>query len=510
MVPLCFLVSSAALFYAAPSGVATKLLPPSRIARRPSITMGTVGPGASEQQCTVALVKNIVGTGVLTLPAGIARLSDAGASSYEAFGLATLLILAFGALNAWGFLLIGEACAATQEASYVGAWRKTVGSGSWMPALASLLLCSTAAIACATVIAETGTDLCAAFLGVPYSSISTVAVLAGAAVTILTPLCLLPSLAPLGTASYFGVGGVALTAGAMAWRLLDGSYLPGGSLVDLSPVAPAFTAAAAAASEVATAPALPSFSTGSSAFFICLLSNAYLAHYNAPSVLSALIPLGEEAASAKDAPTATPASQPSASQLSLTVSSSAAQRINAFFVEYIALPSAFTSLLNQQLRLLDLPTPPATPVTITSGRLIDPVGLAPFRRVVVTSFVTSALFFLVIAGTGFATFGDSSNALILNSYASDDSLATLARVGVLACVLVEFPLLERPFRLTAVELLGEPDFGAAPWCAVLSVATLTAIAGLGVELDIISALGGSTGGALLICTRSPPLDGPPS
>ena len=54
---------------------------------------------ASQLQCTVALIKNIVGTGVLTLPAGISRLSDSGASSDEALALGVLLLLLFGGLN---------------------------------------------------------------------------------------------------------------------------------------------------------------------------------------------------------------------------------------------------------------------------------------------------------------------------------------------------------------------------------------------------------------------------
>ena len=94
------------------------------------------GPPANELQCTVALVKNIVGTGVLTLPAGIARLSDgrldglplAGAAEDGGQLLSTelttgvALIIGFAVLNAAGFLLVGQACAETDQGSYVGAW----------------------------------------------------------------------------------------------------------------------------------------------------------------------------------------------------------------------------------------------------------------------------------------------------------------------------------------------------------------------------------------------------
>lgn len=173
-----------------------------------SAVVAVAGPSASESQCTVALIKNIVGTGVLTLPAGVARLTDSGATPAEAIALAVPLLLLFGALNAWGFLLIGRVCVETEQPSYVGAWTSTLGPRlAALPAVASLLLCSTAAIACATVIADTGTDLLAALFALPAADVSRTAVLFGCAASVLTPLCLLPSLAPLGTASYFGVAG---------------------------------------------------------------------------------------------------------------------------------------------------------------------------------------------------------------------------------------------------------------------------------------------------------------
>ena len=87
-------------------------------------------------------------------------------------------MLAFGALNAFGFLLIGETCAATNQASYVGAWRETVGTrSSFVPALASLLLCFLAAVACAEAAAEIGADILTSVLHVAPTGISRVEVL---------------------------------------------------------------------------------------------------------------------------------------------------------------------------------------------------------------------------------------------------------------------------------------------------------------------------------------------
>ena len=73
-------------------------------------------------------------------------------------------------------------------------------------------------------------------------------------------------------------------------------------------------------------------------------------------------------------------------------------------------------------------------------------------------------------------------------------------------VLFEFPLLERPFRLTALELLLPiPQFTGAitqvangPTAAVASVALISAVAATGVPLDLLAGIAGCTGGALLI------------
>ena len=89
--------------------------------------------------------------------------------------------------------------------------------------------------------------------------------------------------------------------------------------------------------------------------------------------------------------------------------------------------------------------------------------------------------------------------MILNNYASADPLAITARVGFVLCVLFEFPLLERPFRLAIAELAGAPPAAAlAPAAVAASVALITATALAGVPLDTLSAVGGGTGGALLI------------
>ena len=573
---------------------------------------------ATQVQCTVALVKNIVGTGVLTLPAGISRLSDGGAASTEALTLASILMLTFGALNALGFLLIGEACAATSQKSYVGAWRKSIGEGtSFVPALTSLFLCFLGAVACATVIEELGTDLVAGFMHVSFDSVSKTSVLAAFSTAVLTPLCLLPSLAPLGSASVLGVLGIVLTGGSMAVRLADGSYGPDGQFASDTLAMPAFHEAT-----IAHLDSLPP-STGATFFFLSLVSNAYLAHYNAPGVfnecraaeaaaqseapaearkpfdrVTPVVPTGGDRGSGGGSGGGSSGGSSSGSTIEVVnpaagegddtptpmlvrlTSTLAAEEVNRQFEMYIesvpsfGVKSAFETGYEEGYRagytaglqagealqqsamfetiVYDLDgegaalsgTVPsdgaiasdASASAATSASLAKepelPVtaadedrrlGLAPFRRVVTSAFGLSSALFLLVAWCGFATFGDASDALILNNYAPSDPLAEVARFGILLAVLFEFPLLERPFRLTALELLLPiPQFTGAitriantPVAAIASVALISGIAAAGVPLDSLGALGGCTGGALLIYVapalmtlklRAPPQD----
>ena len=570
--------------------------------RAPAASMlVATGKPANEVQCTVALVKNIVGSGVLTLPAGISVLSDRGAASEEVLVLSTVLLFLFGALNGLGFLLIGEACAATNEASYVGAWRSTVGkSTAWVPAFCSLCLTFLATVGCATVIGEVGTDTLAGVLG-DATQLDRNAVLAGFAATCLLPLCLLPSLAPLGTASVLGVGGLVFTGGAMAIRYFDGSYVPGtGAFAADVAATPAFHEAASS-SHLADLPP----SAGAVFFFLSLVSNAYLAHYNAPGVFNEcrraerdrlkeaererrakeiggvaqtgpLARGGAGAAAAsgagraaslataktEDGTDGAASASASASVAAATMdgddaeeeeslfvrltSTLAAEEVNELFESYIESVPSFDRSLSAsfetgfdegysagylrgfeegvataeaaaaagaarggsardppQQALSLASTADEANVGIDGGELL---GLASFRRVVFAGFAISSALFLMISYAGFATFGDASQPIILNNYAARDPLAEIARVGILLAVIFEFPLLERPFRLTALELLLPlPQFTGAitsvansPVAAIGSVALITSIAAAGLPLDIGGALAGSTGGALLI------------
>ena len=286
---------------------------------------------SSVMQTSLNLIKNIAGFGALCLPAGIERLSDSGLSSNEALGLGVALLLLFGVLNAWSFLLIGAACVQTETETYSAAVTATVGP---KPAravmLSSIFICATAAVGCQVVISATLTDVLAFALHTPFEELPRRGLQLLVVVLVLLPLCQLPSLKPLAPASLFGVLGTAATALCIVVRWLDGSYAPEGIYFEDVRWTPAFSTGAA---RIATR--LPS--SYALAFYLSLLSQAYLAHQNAPLLL----------------------------------------------LESTADPGGGT--------------------------------FPPFRRATLLAFVASCALFLAIGGAGFATFGEASQALVINN-----------------------------------------------------------------------------------------------
>ena len=182
---------------------------------------------SSVMQTSLNLIKNIAGFGALCLPAGIERLSDSGLSSNEALGLGVALLLLFGVLNAWSFLLIGAACAQTE--TYSAAVTATVGPKlARAVMLSSIFICATAAVGCQVVISATLTDVLAFALHTPFEALPRRGLQLLVVLLVLLPLCQLPSLKPLAPASLFGVLGTAATALCIVVRWLDGSYAPEG------------------------------------------------------------------------------------------------------------------------------------------------------------------------------------------------------------------------------------------------------------------------------------------
>lgn len=228
--------------------------------------------GASIPNEVFNLVKGIVGVGVLSLPAGIAAFADAKSAVVPAL----LIIAAIGILSGYGFAIIGKVCAYTGATTYREAWAESVGeSTSWIPAWSATLKTSLACLAFSMVLGDTFSSL----LGTARTP-----TLIGMTSLILLPLCLMKNLKSLAPFSLLGVLGMAYTALAMTVRWLDKSYamtntiegvhIATGKLVGdvAETLRPAFGSNGG----------FQSVLNPSSLILLCMLSTAYMAHFNAP------------------------------------------------------------------------------------------------------------------------------------------------------------------------------------------------------------------------------------
>jgi len=244
---------------------------------KPIVAMRTTNGGAAAAPAAVTtegasipnevfnLVKGIVGVGVLSLPAGVAAFGSAP----SAFIPAGILIAVIGVLSGYGFALIGKVCAYTGAKSYREAWSKTVGEGtSWIPAWSVTLKTFMACLAFSMVLADTFSSL------LETSRNPTLLVVTG---LVLLPLCLLKNLKSLAPFSLLGVMGMAYTAVAMTVRMFDGSYTMGGETEGkfieqiASSLRPKFGNMGA-----------ESVLSPNALILVCMLSTAYMAHFNAP------------------------------------------------------------------------------------------------------------------------------------------------------------------------------------------------------------------------------------
>jgi amino acid permease len=234
--------------------------------------------GASITVLMFNLVKNIVGAGVLSLPAGVAAFGDAPSALLPAIGITVFV----GYLSAYCFALIGRVCSVTGATSYRNAWDRSVGeSSSWIPASACTFKTGVACLAYSMILADTFRALLAT-AGVAVTRTQSLFGLTG---TILLPLCMLKDLAALAPFSLLGILGMGFTICAMLFRFLGGTYAlaagaaPAGKFLnDLAPaVAPKFGTAGWKAA-----------ATPQGTILLCMLSTAYLAHYNAPKFFNEL------------------------------------------------------------------------------------------------------------------------------------------------------------------------------------------------------------------------------
>jgi len=241
-----------------------------------------------------AVAKGMVGSGVLSMSAGVAAFTR----SPEGLLLAMAMLAGFTLISAYTFQLVAWVSAATNSRDLGEAWAQTVGTRYiWIPRIA---VCVISAVSCIIYAMLLG-DLLSSIL---YGALETIAgggflehwkglllqwchrgpVLATLTVTVLLPLCLQEQFANLSVTSLVGLAASCYLAGFTLWRCLDGSYLPGGRFFSLAPMTPAALVPAQSVSDVVNLRSL------------VLLSNfgmAYMNHGMAPATFQELATPGD-------------------------------------------------------------------------------------------------------------------------------------------------------------------------------------------------------------------------
>jgi amino acid permease len=217
------------------------------------------------------LVKSIVGAGVLSLPYAVAVYGNAPSALIPAVSLIALM----GLLSGYTFGLIGRVCQNTKTSSYAEAWDATVGKKlSPLIAFSCFIDCFAGNLSYSMILADTTTSLLAA-AGIAVTRTQS---LLGVTSLVLLPLCLLKNLASLAPFSLAGIAGMLYTTMVMAFRYFGKAYvLPKGEFAASQLIAPVFGNKGASAAWSFKALILT-----------CMLSNAYIAHFNAPKFLSEL------------------------------------------------------------------------------------------------------------------------------------------------------------------------------------------------------------------------------
>lgn len=219
------------------------------------------------------LVKSIVGAGVLSLPAGIAAFSNAPSGAIPAVGL----IAAIGMFSAYGFSLIGRVCSYTGATSYREAWANSVGEKTAsLPTVSCTFMTTSATLAYSMILADTFKSLFAT----AGMAVTRTQSLFGITSLVLFPLCLLKNLSSLAPFSLLGIAGMLYTTFAMGIRYFGKTYLaPAGKFLPgiAKELQPAFGSTGAMG-----------VLNPNSFILICMLSTAYMAHFNAPKFYNEL------------------------------------------------------------------------------------------------------------------------------------------------------------------------------------------------------------------------------
>lgn len=226
-------------------------------------------PTAPLSALAFSLVKNIVGAGVLSLPAGVAAFSDLPSALLPAMALLAMM----GLIAAYTFALIARSCDIVGAMTYRGAWAGAIGDrSSWVVALVSTMKTGLGCLMFSMILADSAASLAAGFGAPAFIADRGVSLLLVTGFCVL-PICFLETLAMLQYTSVLGILGMLYTFGAMLVRLIQGAYVTGGSLHDV--ISPTLQPAVGVHGG-------SFFSSPASFVLVSCLSTSFVAHYNAP------------------------------------------------------------------------------------------------------------------------------------------------------------------------------------------------------------------------------------
>jgi len=230
-------------------------------------------------QSVVNLVKNLVGSGMLSLSFALAAWCGSG----SAMEPSVLLLVACGAMSTYGFALIGDCCDIAGEGSYQGAWSTSVSFQTrWIPGLACFGKVVFTEISYSMILGDCFSDILAstgAFSSLSHWYMRALTILTITLVFLL-PLCSLKSLAPLAKFSFLGVLSNVYICFFIGLRYFDGSYLRGGAWFQEAGVQPTFTEPCS----------LSTLFSAKSLLLVSMLASAFMCHYNAPLFYEQLSP----------------------------------------------------------------------------------------------------------------------------------------------------------------------------------------------------------------------------
>jgi amino acid permease len=124
-----------------------------------------------------------------------------------------------------------------------------------------------------------------------------------------------------------------------------------------------------------------------------------------------------------------------------------------------------------------------------------------YRAVVFHSFGWAVALMILIAGTGYWTFGSASQSLILNNYSPQDRFMSLSRWAVVFSLLFSYPLAFGGVRDGIFRVLGVPEErrtrALVQRYTVAILTVITFLASIMKDIRVVLSFSGATWGTLL-------------